>query len=286
MGRPILQDILRIIAIAIVGLATFWAGLQMWGSWNDEWSGLNAQFSVSNGYCNIAVVPIVGNITTLPQSEANGSNSTDANSYPETNVDDVLYQLRLAESDPDIKGILVRIDSPGGFPVASEVLSDAIKAVSLPVVALIREYGTSGGYLAASGADAIFASLFSDVGSIGVTMSYLENVEKNAKEGLHYVPLSSAPFKDYGDPNKPLTEAERSIFERDLKILHDTFVKSVAENRGLPVEDVAKLADGSSMPGRLALEAGLIDALGNQESTRAWFAEQLGLSAAEIGFCE
>ena len=54
----------------------------------------------------------------------------------------------------------------------------------------------------------------------------------------------------------------------------------------MPVEDVAKLADGSSMPGILALEHGLIDALGNQDSTRAWFANKLGVSPAEIKFCE
>ena len=63
-------------------------------------------------------------------------------------------------------------------------------------------------------------------------------------------------------------------------------MKRVAENRKMPVEDVAKLADGSSMPGILALEHGLIDALGNQDSTRAWFANKLGVSPAEIKFCE
>jgi protease-4 len=194
--------------------------------------------------------------------------------------------LRLAENDPNIGGILVRIDSTGGTPVASEVLADAIKALSLPVVALIREYGTSGGYLAASGADAIFASPLSDVGSIGITMSYVENVKKNAEEGLSYVSLSSGRFKDAGSPNRSLTSEERALFERDLKILHDVFVQKVSENRGVPVADIAKLADGSSMPGALALEHKLIDQLGNQDSTRPWFAEKLGLSAEEIVFCE
>jgi len=288
MNRSIVQDIVRILAVAIVGLAVFWAGLWIWGNWNDEWSGYNSQFTVSDGYCNIAVVPIVGDITTLPDT-AYGADPADpdAYSYPVANVDDVLYQLRLAEYyDPYVEGILVRIDSPGGSPVASEVLADALKASSLPVAALIREYGTSGGYLVATGADTIFASPLSDVGSIGITMSYLENVNRNAQEGLRYVPLSSAPFKDYGDPNKPLTAAERALFERDLKIYHDEFVRQVAENRGLPIEDVAKLADGSSMPGALALEHELIDELGNQDSTRAWFAEQLGLTVLDIEFCE
>ncbi|PIR83677.1 hypothetical protein COU18_03285 [Candidatus Kaiserbacteria bacterium CG10_big_fil_rev_8_21_14_0_10_51_14] len=289
MNRPVVQDLIRIVALGIVSLAVFWAGLWMWGNWNDEWSGFNAQFTVSDGYCNIAVVPIVGDISTLPDPNAaseSDSAAPDAYSYPVANVDDILYKLRLAEYDPSVEGILIRIDSPGGTPVASEVLADAIKGLSLPTAALIREYGTSGGYLAATGADTIFASPLSDVGSIGITMSYIENVAKNTKEGLRYVPLASAPYKDSGDPNKPLTTAERALFERDLKIYHDVFVKKVAENRGLTTEDVERLADGSSMPGELALENKLIDALGNQDSTRAWFAQQLEIPASDVVFCE
>src|SRR3989344_1857772 len=152
MNRPIVQDIVRIVVIAFVGLAMFWAGLWIWGDWNDEWSGFNAQFTVSDGYCNIAVVPIVGDITTLPYPEEDPEDP--ANQYPTATEDDILYQLRLAES---------------------------FKSSPLPVAALIREYGVSGGYLAATGADTIFASPLSDVGSIGITMSYLENVGKNTK---------------------------------------------------------------------------------------------------------
>ena len=66
----------------------------------------------------------------------------------------------------------------------------------------------------------------------------------------------------------------------------EQLVKVVAENRKLPLDDVAKLADGSSMPGTLALESKLIDALGDQETARSWFAKQLGLSLAEVRYCE
>lgn len=276
------KDILRVGAVAVGGLVVFWAGLWIWGNWYDEWSGYNAQYAVSDGSCNIAVVPVTGDITTFPNQEAD----PESYSYPVANVDDILQQLRMAEGDPNIAGILVRIDSYGGSPVASEVLADAIKASSLPVAALIREVGTSGGYLVASGADTIFASALSDVGSIGITMSYVDNVGKNAKDGFGYVQLSSAPYKDAGDPNKPLTAADRALFERDLKIYHEEFVRQVAENREMPVEEVAKLADGSSMPGALALEKGLIDALGNQAATRSWFAQELDLLVTDITFCE
>ncbi|MDO8565842.1 MAG: S49 family peptidase [Candidatus Moranbacteria bacterium] len=233
--------------------------------------------------CNIAVVPIVGEIIPYAGADKDGSGNE---LPPTTNADDVLSLLRAAESNPNMRGVLVRIDSNGGTPVASEIISNALKRTPLPVVALIREMGTSGAYLAATGARTIIASPFSNIGSIGVTMSYLENTRRNAQEGLQYVPLASAQFKDYGNPDKSLTYAERMLIERDLTIYHKQFVEEVAKNRNLPLEQVAKLADGSAMPGALALENGLVDALGDQQTARVWFADNLTISSTNVVFCE
>lgn len=250
------------------------------GAWHDEWSGYNASVSVSDGYCNIAVVPIVGDI----YIDAPTSDGTEHIAI--ANADDVVSMVRYAEYDPNIEGILVRIDSLGGTPAASELIANTLKRSPLPVAAVIREYGTSGGYLAATGADTIFGSAFSDIGGIGITMCYLENWEKNVKDGLDFVSLASAPLKDYGNPDKPLKATERTIIERDLKIYHEQFVNEVAENRNLSIEEVTKLADGSSIPGTLALQNKLIEAIGDQESSRAWFAGQLGITVDEVAFCE
>lgn len=281
-----IKEKLKIITLwALAVIIVFTVGLRIFGSWHDEWSGYNASMMVSDGSCNIAVIPIIGDI--VPYAGANKDGMTYESDLPPTsNPDDVLYALRSAEYDPYVLGVLARIDSNGGSPVASEVIANGFKNSSLPVVALIREIGTSGAYLSATGAQTIIASPFSDVGSIGITLSYLENTAKNTKEGLQYVSLASAKFKDYGNPDKPLTSLERDLIERDLKIYHEQFVKEVAENRNLPIEQVAKLADGSSMPGSLALENNLVDALGDQETARVWFAEQLEISPEEVVFCE
>lgn len=116
-------------------------------------------------------------------------------------------------------------------------------------------------------------------------MSYLENVGRNRSEGIEFVSLTSAQFKDYGNPNKPLTFAERQLLQRDLDIWHEEFVQLVAENRQLSIEDVQLLADGSSMPASLALENGLIDSLGDIETARSWFADKLQLQLGEVVFC-
>ncbi|KKS58723.1 MAG: Signal peptide peptidase SppA, 36K type [Candidatus Nomurabacteria bacterium GW2011_GWA2_42_41] len=279
-----LQQEIRTIALwSAAGTLVFASGLWVFGNWHDEWSGYNAINAVSDGSCNIAVIPIVGDIIPYRGANEDGSGATPP---PSTNPDDVLAALRMAENDPNIHGVLVPIDSAGGVPVASEIIANEIKGLSLPTVALIRETGASGAYLVATGADTIIASVFSDVGSIGITMSYLDNTAKNTKDGLRYVPLASAQFKDYGNPDKSLTQAERALIERDLKIFHEQFVKEVAENRNLPIEQVAKLADGSSMAGTLALQNKLIDALGDQEAARMWFAENLGIPTEEVVFCE
>src|ERR1035437_8422712 len=174
------QQKLKIIILGAVAIIVVFAvGLRIFGSWHDEWSGYNASTKISDGSCDIAVIPITGDIIPYAGADQDGSGNE---MPPSTNPDDTLATLRGAENDPNILGVLARIDSSGGTPLASEVITDGFKNSSLTVVALIRETGTSGGYLIATGAKTIIASSFSDVGSIGITMSYLENTAKNTNE--------------------------------------------------------------------------------------------------------
>lgn len=273
-----LQELAKSTAWAIVSLAVLivLAAAAWW--WFED-----VEMSVSDGTCNIAVIPLAGEIVPFASyvEDEFGNVSTSG-----VDPDTFASAVRAAEDDEFVEGILVRIDSGGGTPAASEAIAEAIQQSALPVVALIREIGTSGAYLAATGADTIIASPFADVGSIGVSMSYLEYSEQNEIDGVRLVSLTSAPFKDYGSPDKELTEEERVVLERDLAIYHDVFVGQVAENRALPLDRVMALADGTSLPASLAQQAGLVDSLGNQDDARTWFATKLGLDAEDIVFCE
>lgn len=280
MIKEILMKAGKVLVLSALGLVLFASALELFGLWHDEWSGYNASLVVSDGICNIAVIPVNGEIIGYENAYS------EAESYNMVSPEDVRMILNKAKEDPLIRGVLVRIDSVGGSPVGGEVISRMLKDTSYPVVALTGDVAASSGYLIATGADTIISSPLSDIGSIGVTMSYLTNFKQNEYDGLEYVSLTSAPFKDYMSPNKPLTDEERSLLERDLKIYHDAFVAMVSENRNLPLEDVAQLADGASMPANLALEAGLIDALGNESDARAWFAETLNLPLEEVILCE
>jgi protease-4 len=282
------REVIRVAVWGLGVLMVFVLGTWFFGAWYSQFS-MSLQYPPYPLGCNIAVVPITGEIapfSEMPPPPSSGDEEAPFTPYPSTSVDAVLSQIRYIQSDPYIQGVLVRIDSPGGTPVASQAITDALRVISLPTAAVIRDMGTSGGYMVATAADRIFASSLSIVGSIGITMSYLDDSEKKAKEGVRFVSLSSGPFKDMLYPGKPLTGEERALLERDLKESHDDFVALVAENRNMNIEDVAVLADGSAMTGRRALEKGLVDALGDQETARQWFATQLGISSSEVVFCE
>lgn len=193
----------------------------------------------------------------------------------EISSEKIVYNIEAAEKDDSIKAIILEVDSFGGVPVAGEEVNLALKRATKPTIALIRGSGLSAAYMAASGASRIFASENSDIGSIGVTMSYVNYVKQNQKEGLDYISLSSGKFKDSSDPNKPLTQAERNLFMRDINIIHQNFVKMVAKNRNLDIKKVAKLADGSSMLGEMALKNGLIDEIGGMSEVKEYIKKEI-----------
>lgn len=278
--KTAVKILVPIILVAILIPAVLYVGLTIWGDWHDEWSGYNASTYIGDGYCNIAVLPVEGEV------HGYGIVTDDyGNEMTSTNMKDAVSFLEQAEYEPGIYGVLALINSTGGSGAAAEQIATELKKSAMPNAAYIVDSGASAAYLIASAADTVIASPFADVGSIGVTMSYLDYSAQNEASGIEYVSLSSAIFKNYGDPDKPLTEEERSLLERDLSVWHDELVAQVAENRGLPIETVSRLADGSSMPGKLALEAGLVDAVGDREVARAWFAEKLGMSVEEVVFC-
>lgn len=210
--------------------------------------------------CNVYGINLHGDVVTYNSNDA--YNDQYDVILDQTSADDIIWAVNEAQDNDKIKAIVIEIDSYGGSGVAGEEMMTAFKQSKKPVIAFIRNAGLSAAYLAATGAETIFASNFSDVGSIGVTMSYLQEAEKNTKEGLSYVDLSSGAYKDTGNPARTLSEDEKRLLMRDIKISYEYFVKLVSENRNLDIEKVRKLADGSSVMGEAALKNGLIDKIG------------------------
>ncbi len=278
----VLKMCLVILCVAGAGFALFALGLSFYGNWHDRWMGYGYEEFVSDGYCNIAVVELNGTMTVTSES----IDSVDLAYEGSSSADAVVDAIRRAEADPWIEGIVLRVDSYGGSPVAGEMILQAMDAAQLPTAALVREAAVSAGYMAAIGADHVIVSPFSDVGGIGVTMSYLDYSQQNSLNGIQFVELASAEFKDYGTSERPLTQTERGLLERDLAVFHEAFIDLIVDHRRLNRDHVASLADGSMLPGRLAVEAGLADVVGAEAEAKEWFARALRTSSDAVSFCD
>lgn len=230
--------------------------------------------TIQNDGCNAYGLNIHGAVVTYHPNEVfDGDGNLIAD---ETSADEIKHFVDEANKNENIKAIIVEIDSYGGSPVGGEEMMLAFKNSQKPVVAFIRDIGASASYLASTGAQKIFASRFSDVGSIGVTYSYLDYSEKNRQEGIRFIELNSGKFKDTGNPDKALTQEEIALYQRDIKITRDYFIQMVAENRKLSIAEVSKLADGSTLMGNDAIKAGLIDEIGSLDDAQNWVKEKIG----------
>lgn len=231
-----------------------------------------------DSYCNVVGINLHGMLATYvpAQGSADDPEEYQAQYGDAVGSEDIVSTIRGADQDDTIKAIIMEVDSTGGYPVAGEEVADALKQSSKPTVAVIRQSGLSAAYWASTGAQQIFASKNSDVGSIGVTSSYLDNVGKNQKDGNAYVQLSSGKYKDAGDPNRLLTEEERQLFLRDIKITHQNFIEAVATNRNIPIEQVKAIADGSSVLGDKAKSLNLIDQIGGWSEAEGYLEQQIG----------
>ncbi len=229
--------------------------------------------SFENEDCNVTGINLHGYLMTyFPEKEPLDMSDVASADY-------ILAYIQRANDDEKVKAIVLEVDSGGGSPVAGEEIAHALKNSTKPTVALIRQMGASAAYWASTGANIIFASNNSDVGSIGVTYSYLDNVGKNQKEGLNYLELYVGKYKDMGNPDKVLTTEEKDLIMRDLKIIHNNFIKAVAQNRNLSVDKVTALADGSSVLGEQAKNLGLVDRIGDIIDVEDYLTEKLGEKA-------
>lgn len=194
---------------------------------------------------------------------------------------DYLELIRGFRQDRSVKGILVAINSPGGVVGPSQSLYEELRKArdedGLPVVASIGAVGASGGYYVALAADSIFALPGSMTGSIGVIMEFPQARELMEKAGVGVEVVKSATFKDIGSPFRPMTESDREVLGALVQDVYGQFVEAVSTERHIPVEEMPRLADGRIFSGRQALEAGLIDRLGNFHDALAAAGRMAGL---------
>lgn len=182
-------------------------------------------------------------------------------------------------ADDHVKAVILRINSPGGTVAGSEALFLGLRrlAEKKPVVAVMGELATSGGYMAAIAADRIFAREGSLTGSIGVLMQTTEITGLLDKIGIKPEAIKSHPLKAQPNPLEPLSPEARQAVTEVVMDMHALFTSMVAERRALTPEKARILADGRVFTGRQALEKGLIDAIGGEDEALAWLEKEKGL---------
>lgn len=230
-----------------------------------------SEFQIPNG--NIVLVPLNGVITTGTEI----TSVFDSGGVSSTKVVKLLEKIKEVQ---EVQGVILEINSPGGSPVASAEIGQAIKDLDKPVVAVIRETGASGGYWIASATDKIYAHPMSITGSIGVVASRLAFPGLLQDYNITYQRLIAGKYKDAGSPYKEMTKEEEKLFQRILDTTYDAFVKEVSENRKLPIEKVKELATGFVYLGVEAKELGLIDELGGRKEAISYLEKELNITAS------
>lgn len=216
-------------------------------------------------------VPAQGNVARILIS---GAISADG-SVGDVSSSDIVPLINEANDNPDIKAILIEINSPGGSPVGSYEIADAIKKSNKTTVALIREVGASGAYWIASATDHIIANPLSITGSIGVYGSYLEFGGLLNKYNVSYERLVAGKYKDYGSPFRKLNNDERNKIQSEIDQVYDYFVKEVSINRNISLNRTRAIATGEIFLGEDALGLGLIDELGSFDEAESYLKQEL-----------
>ena len=195
--------------------------------------------------------------------------------------------LDRARVDPDVKALLLRIDSPGGTVTASEQVYTEIlrfkEERGVPVVAQLLGTAASGGYYIAMAADEVQAHPTTVTGSIGVIFSSVNVVGLMDKLGIEDQTVKGGLYKDAGSPLRRLTKEERSQLQSIVDDLHGRFREVVAKGRpDLTEDEVVGLANGRIFSASQALEKGLVDRLGTLEDAAKLLESRIGAAESRV----
>ncbi|MEY4931124.1 MAG: signal peptide peptidase SppA [Bacteroidota bacterium] len=196
--------------------------------------------------------------------------------------DSFAEELRKARTNDRVKAIVLRINSPGGSALASDVMWREITLTTKvkPVIASMSDYAASGGYYLAMGCDTIVAQPTTITGSIGVfsvlfdLSSFLDN-----KIGITFDEVKTGEVGQMVTFTRSLTDVEKAVWQKRTEEIYNSFTTKAAQGRNMAVEDLRKVASGRVWTGSQAKEIGLVDVLGNFEDAVAIAAKKAGVES-------
>jgi protease-4 len=193
--------------------------------------------------------------------------------------------LEKARKDDKIKAVVLRVDSPGGSALASEIMWHAAKrcADEKPLVVSMGDVAASGGYYVSVAGNTIFADPGTITGSIGVVGGKIVTKGLWDWAGVSFYEIKRGQNADLFNTNRKWDERERALVVRQMKEVYDVFTGHVKDSRGKRLkEDIDKLAGGRVYTGRLALANGLIDRIGGLEDAIKFAADEANITEYEI----
>jgi len=200
----------------------------------------------------------------------------------------LIEQTKYAAKTDEVKGVLLEVDSPGGFVADSHQIYHELKKLSekKPVFVQMKRLAASGGYYISMGAGPkakIFAEPTTWTGSIGVIIPRYDVSKLAEKWGVDSAPLKTGEFKDSLSPFHPLSENERKLWENVMNQSFEQFIEVIDANRDkLTADQVKELATGQIYTARDALENGLIDEIGFEDDSLEKLKSQLGVSKVRV----
>lgn len=189
--------------------------------------------------------------------------------------------LRLASDDPKVLAIVLRIESPGGSAVASDLVWREVQRIKKPVIASMGDVAASGGYYIAMGAKKVLAEPGTVTGSIGVVGGKLVTGGLYEKLGVTTEVISRGRNSGSLSSNQPFTKAEREAWTAVLEETYRQFVDKAAEGRKMSRDKLEQLAQGRVYTGRMAAANGLVDGLGTLYDALAEAKRAAGLKPEE-----
>ena len=218
----------------------------------------------------VGVVSVTGEIATT-------------SGYGVQSSSDVVSLLNTAENSPNIRSVVLVIDSPGGSPVAADEIYTSLRNMSKPTVAYISDEGASGAYFVALGTDRIFANPYSITGSIGVRTDAIYDLSGLMNyTGVNETTIKSGSMKDVGDIYRPLTNNETVLLQTMINQMAVDFMNVVNQSRSgknnrYSIASLNEVSDARVLTGEQAYDLGLVDQLGVQQDAINYAAAEAGM---------
>ncbi|UII55183.1 signal peptide peptidase SppA [Cytobacillus spongiae] len=258
---------------------------------NDMESTFTDMLDVGDEMFMEEVIEEGSNLKKIAVLEVNGviQDSGDVGSFFESagyNHKLFMENLEYVKEDDAVKGIVIRVNTPGGGVVESAEIHDKIieiqKEAKKPVYISMGSMAASGGYYISAPADKVFASPETLTGSLGVIMQGYNYAELAEKYGVKFNTIKSGPYKDIMSPTREMTEEERNILQSMINNSYEGFVKVISEGRNIPADQVRKIADGRIYDGRQAKELNLIDGFGYLDDVTSQMKKDHDLKGAQV----